>query len=117
MFAFTDFYATCAAGPNSAGNITARAPTIAALLGTASHPRPRLHHPTLRPLMNTRAMSGFWIHARLVRVPLCSIALVVAVASTASGQTPTPELVDNNLAVRIQASGLNSPTSMAFFSA
>jgi glucose/arabinose dehydrogenase len=62
-------------------------------------------------------MSGFWIHARLVCVPLCSITLIAAVASTASGQTPTPELVDNNLAVRIQASGLNSPTSMAFFSA
>jgi hypothetical protein len=40
MFVFTDFYATCAWEANSAGNIAARAPTIGALLATASHPRP-----------------------------------------------------------------------------
>ncbi|MGH7947262.1 MAG: PQQ-dependent sugar dehydrogenase, partial [Opitutaceae bacterium] len=46
-----------------------------------------------------------------------TVFLTPAVLVTASAQTSLPELVDSNLRVRIAATGLNSPTSMAFIGA
>jgi glucose/arabinose dehydrogenase len=43
-----------------------------------------------------------------------AVAAPLALAGTATAQTPTPEVLDPDLAVRTAAFGLSQPTSMAF---
>jgi aldose sugar dehydrogenase len=51
-----------------------------------------------------------WVRSGLV----LAVAAPLVIAGMASAQTPAPQVLDPNLAVRTVVSGLNQPTSMAF---